>query len=122
MSATSWAKYGPCPTCGAAAGETCTRNDTGRRLTRPHTGRHAVEYLPPRRGHNEPTHQPERVIVGHCPTCERVVVLFNNRETWALVVCACGWAGDTTSVKNRQRLDRGGYIEGDPAVDERSAR
>lgn len=39
----------------------------------------------------EPTHQPERVIAGNCPDCGRVVVVFNNRETWPLQV---RWSDD----------------------------
>lgn len=71
---------------------------------------------------DEPTQQAERVIVGHCPKCDRVLVLLNNHEQWALFRCECGWAGATTGIKNRHRLDRGGYVEGDPRIDERSAR
>lgn len=54
----------------------------------------------------EPTHQPARVIAGHCPSCGEVVVVFNNHETWPLVQCRCGWQGATTSVYNRIRLER----------------
>lgn len=59
----------------------------------------------------QPTLQPERVLLGHCPECERVVLVQNNRETWPLVRCACGWVGGTTDVANRTRYERGGYVE-----------
>lgn len=71
---------------------------------------------------NRHTRQPERVLLGHCPECKRVVVVENNLETWPLVECACGWAGSTQDVEHRQRYDRGGYVEGDPEHDPRSAR
>lgn len=62
------------------------------------------------RKQDEPTHQPERVIVGHCPSCNRVLVLFNNHEVWSLFKCQCGWYGNTMSIKNRTRLENGGKI------------
>lgn len=59
----------------------------------------------------EPTHQPARVIVGHCPDCKRVVVVFNNHEVWPLVVChGCGWHGATTAILHHTRLEQGGQI------------
>jgi len=58
----------------------------------------------------EPTRQPARVIVGHCPSCKEVVVIFNNYETWPYVTCKCGWGGGTTAIANRTRLERGGKI------------
>lgn len=55
---------------------------------------------------DEPTHQPDRVLTGRCPECRRVVVVFNNHESWPLVECRCGWTGATTQVDARHRLDR----------------
>lgn len=52
------------------------------------------------------TYQAARVIVGHCPECMRVVVVFNNFESWPLVTCTCGWQGQTTDVRNRVRAER----------------
>lgn len=58
----------------------------------------------------QPTHQPERAIAGHCPACGAVTIVFNNHEVWPLVNCKCGWAGGTGSVVNRTRLESGGKI------------
>jgi len=58
----------------------------------------------------EPTQQPERAIVGHCPECARVVILCNNHESWPLVVCHCGWEGGTDGIVNRVRVENGGRI------------
>lgn len=58
----------------------------------------------------QPTHQPQRVIAGHCPTCRSVVVVFNNFETWPLVECRCGWAGGTTEIDNHTRLEADGVF------------
>ena len=52
--------------------------------------------------------QADRVIVGFCPDCKRVVVVMNNHETWPLVPCTCGWEGATTDISNRTRFVRGG--------------
>lgn len=59
---------------------------------------------------DEQTHQPSRIIVGHCPECKEVVVLFNNYEVWPLFKCKCGWKGSTDAVDNKTRLERGGKI------------
>lgn len=59
---------------------------------------------------DEPTHQPRRVIAGHCPKCLQVVVIFNNHEVWPLVHCKCGWAGATTAIHNHTRLETHGVI------------
>jgi Zn ribbon nucleic-acid-binding protein len=56
------------------------------------------------------THQAERVICGHCPACERVAVVFNNHEAWPVVRCECGWAGATTELDHKVRLENGGRI------------
>lgn len=56
-------------------------------------------------GGEEPTHQPARVVAGHCPWCLRVVVVFNNYECWPAVVCECGWKGPTFAIANHTRLD-----------------
>jgi hypothetical protein len=58
----------------------------------------------------QPTHQPERVISGHCPDCRRVAVVFNNHEAWPAVRCVCGWAGATTGLDHLVRLENGGRI------------
>lgn len=63
-----------------------------------------------RRKMDEPTHQPERAIIGHCPRCQRVVIIFNNHEVWSYVRCACGWHGDTSAIANRERYERGGIV------------
>ena len=57
---------------------------------------------------DEPTHQPARVVVGHCPECHEVIVIFNNYEVWPPAVCKCGWGGATTSIEHYARFERGG--------------
>lgn len=55
----------------------------------------------------------DRVLVGHCPSpdCSGApLVVLNNRESWPLVDCPCGWAGPTTDLVNRSRLDRGWLV------------
>lgn len=52
------------------------------------------------------TLQPERVLVGNCPECDRVCVVFNNHEGWPLVACSCNWRGTTTELANRARRER----------------
>lgn len=56
-------------------------------------------------------HQAERVLVGFCPECARVIVVLNDRESWALCACKCGWKDGTTALANRVRYERGGIIE-----------
>lgn len=58
----------------------------------------------------QPTYQPARVIVGHCPECKNTVVIFNDYETWPLVRCKCGWSGATTDIDNHIRLEREGKL------------
>ena len=53
------------------------------------------------------TRQPARVLVGHCPECQRVVLVENNRETWPLVECKCGWRGGTSAVARGVRVEEG---------------
>lgn len=52
------------------------------------------------------TRQPERVLVGHCPECGRVVVVENHHESWPLVTCACGWRDGTTAIRNGRLYER----------------
>lgn len=58
----------------------------------------------------EPTHQPARVVVGHCPKCLEVCVIFNNYEAWPPFVCKCGQGGATTQLLNKVRHERKGVI------------
>lgn len=58
----------------------------------------------------QPTLQSERVIVGHCPECARVAVVLNSHEVWPVVRCACGWAGATTELDHKVRMENGGRI------------
>ena len=58
----------------------------------------------------EKTRQPERVIVGHCPDCLRVIIVENNHEMWPVVHCFCGWSGGTSAVINRRRYEREGVV------------
>lgn len=51
--------------------------------------------------------QPSRVIVGHCPACNLVLVVENEYEVWPWVVCRCGWGGGTDEIWNRVRYERG---------------
>lgn len=53
-----------------------------------------------------PTLQASRLVAGHCPECGAVCAVLNDYETWPLVECACGWAGATTALANRVRLER----------------
>lgn len=62
--------------------------------------------MTPRRG----IRQPLRVIVGHCPECERVIVVENDGGVWPYVVCSCEWHGDTSAIVNRARFERGGVL------------
>ena len=57
---------------------------------------------------SEPILQPYRVIVGHCPACNSVLVVLNNYETWPPVRCQCGWVGGTQGVANRTHYEQGG--------------
>lgn len=57
------------------------------------------------------THQPERLLAGRCPDCRRLVVVFNNYESWPLVACECGWEGPTGDVAERIRIDRHGTAD-----------
>lgn len=52
------------------------------------------------------TYSAERVIVGHCPECNAVLVVFNDHESWPLVACACGWRGATSEVAGYMRRTR----------------
>lgn len=53
-----------------------------------------------------------RVGVGHCPRCERPIVVTNDHEVWPVVDCSsCGWEGGTTQLLNRVRLEAGGVIK-----------
>ncbi len=52
--------------------------------------------------------QPNRVIVGHCPSCWRVIVILNDYGTWPVAQCACGWASTTHDVAHRVRFERDG--------------
>lgn len=53
------------------------------------------------------TYTAKRVLMGHCPDCGNVVVVFNDYESWPLIACTCGWTGDTLSILNRRRLEEG---------------
>lgn len=59
------------------------------------------------RMHSSDTHTATRVVVGHCPDCGRVVVVFNNLESWPLAVCSCGWHGAMTEIHNATRYEQG---------------
>lgn len=61
-------------------------------------------------------YQAERVVVGHCPSCSRVVVLLNDREVWAPAICGCGWAGGSTDLLNHIRHERGGIVFPDTVI------
>jgi hypothetical protein len=56
---------------------------------------------------NTITYSASRVLVGHCPDCAAVLVVFNDNESWPLVGCSCGWTGDTLSIAHRVRYERG---------------
>ena len=47
-----------------------------------------------------------RLIAGNCPRCGEVVAVFNHGQTWPLVKCPCGWAGDTHAPLNKVRFER----------------
>lgn len=38
----------------------------------------------------------DRVLIGKCPGCRRVLVVLNAHETWPWVECVCEWQGSTT--------------------------
>ena len=48
--------------------------------------------------HNTALSTSERVIIGYCPTCKRVLILTNDGSVWGLMECGCGFIGDTHSV------------------------
>lgn len=50
------------------------------------------------------TYSASRVLAGHCPECGKVLVVFNDGESWPLVACSCGWRGATTEFPS-VRLD-----------------
>lgn len=56
-------------------------------------------------------YQPDRVIVGHCPHCGRVVVVHNDHEVWPYINCECGQAYSTTEIDNVHRVERLMYWE-----------
>ena len=65
----------------------------------------------PRETHVEnETRQPERVLLGHCPVCGRVVVVENHHEVWPLVNCRCGWDGATDEIADYVRYENHGII------------
>ncbi len=47
-----------------------------------------------------------RLAAGNCPTCGSVIAVVNHGQSWPLVRCQCGWAGDLDAIVNRVRLDR----------------
>jgi hypothetical protein len=60
---------------------------------------------------SEKIRQPYRVVVGHCPKCERVLVVENSYEVWPLVVCKCGWEGATTAIDHAARYEHDGVVK-----------
>lgn len=56
---------------------------------------------------NGRTYSASRVLVGKCPDCQRVLVVFNDGESWPLVACACGWQGGTTEFPSVRVDGRG---------------
>lgn len=58
---------------------------------------------------NRYTRSAERVIVGHCPECDAVLVVFNDHESWPLVGCKCGWTGATAEFVST-RFESGGLM------------
>lgn len=84
-------------------------------------------YKPPAPPNPAMTYTADRVLVGHCPSpdCEPFggapLVVFNDRESWPLVACPCGWSGPTDALVNRVRLDRGWKVS-DKHGDERELR
>lgn len=49
---------------------------------------------------------PPRVVVGHCPDCEGVIVVLNSAGVWPLVHCACGYISDLFGLRNRVLFTR----------------
>jgi hypothetical protein len=39
------------------------------------------------------TYTAARVLAGNCPECHRVLVVFNDGESWPSIACICGWRG-----------------------------
>lgn len=50
--------------------------------------------------------QPERVIVGNCPACGRLLVIPNNHEVWPPARCQCGWVDGTSGLEHYHRQER----------------
>lgn len=59
-----------------------------------------------------PVKQPERVIVGFCPVCQRLIVMLNNHESWPLAVCECGVSLATDNLERRVRYEHNPYGQG----------
>ena len=66
---------------------------------------------------DEAVHTAERVIIGHCPRCGRVLVVLNSHEVWPWIQCVCDWEGATTDFHHERYVRlipmRGDY-GGDP--------
>jgi hypothetical protein len=68
------------------------------------------------------TYTAARVLVGHCPDCKNVLVVFNDHESWPLVGCQCGWQGDTLSLDTRTRYENDGSVSELTFADDRPHR
>lgn len=54
--------------------------------------------------------QPERAIIGLCPSCRALLIVCNWFEVWPYVLCECGWSGATTQIEDRGRYEKGGAV------------
>lgn len=69
------------------------------------------------------TYTAERILVGHCPSPDcrpfggQPLAVFNDRGTWPLVACPCGWRGQTTELVNIRRLDQGWRVSDETGVE-----
>lgn len=73
--------------------------------------------LGPRMDERDKTIQADRILVGLCPRCDAPTAVVNWHECWPLVHCACGWAGATTELHQRHRVEAPRVVHEDPIAD-----
>jgi len=44
----------------------------------------------------------QRLAAGYCPSCGRLLAIFNEYGVWPLVECSCGWHGGIPEMEAQQ--------------------